>query len=166
MGVEILDELDLGLLPDIDETSKRANYFLRKKFQHYLNLSGLHRNQLTSPALSFAPGSTNKNGIEISTINEIVDDINIVEPNRNSVSAIYKSMVNCTQTPESPHRSILIGTYVDNLTVAQLAIKNNLAERTINKKKKLALCEFADRLEYWKRVFGVAWLPDLRVFEK
>lgn len=156
----------LGPEPLLDETARNANSFLKKNFQHFLNLSGMHRNQLSSPQLSLAPGSTNAlNGVEKNMIDEVQDDINIAEPAKRAVSAIYRSMDNCTNTMQKPYRTILLGVYVEEKTIPELAIQTSLAERTVNKKKSLALYEFADRLTYWKRVFDCEFLPDLRAYK-
>ncbi len=157
--------LDLGLAPDPKKTAKNCNYFLKNDFERYLNLAGMHRNQLSSPQLSFAPGSTNHNGVENSVVNEAYDDITKAEPARRAVSAIYRAMDNCTDLPYKPYRTILLLTYVQGLKVGEIAIRTSLAERTINKKKINALCEFAERLEYWKKVYGCTF-RDLRYFEK
>lgn len=157
----------LGPEPLLDETARNANSFLKKNFQHYLNLSGMHRNQLSSPQLSLAPGSTNaQNGIEKSVIDEIQDRIDIAEPAQRAVSAVYKSMDNCTNTMQKPYRAILLGIYVQEKTIPELAIQTSLAERTVNKKKQFALYEFADRLTYWKKIFDCGFLPELRVYGK
>lgn len=161
-----MTNLDLGLEPIASETANKANIFLKKDFQHYLNLSGMHRNQLSSPRLSLAPGSTNAlNGIEKSLIDEIQDRIDIADPAQRAVSAIYKSMDNCTQTMLKPYRSILLGLYVEEKTIMEVAIETSLADSTIKKKKQPALCEFADRLIYWKKEFKCEFLPDLRVWQ-
>ena len=57
-------QMNLGLMPDKKLTAKKVKKFLVVDFQQYLDLAGMHRNQLTSPQLSLAPGSTNKNNIE------------------------------------------------------------------------------------------------------
>ena len=74
----------LGLQPNPRATARKVDKFLTTEFQRYLNLAGLHRNQLTSPQLSFAPGSTNKNGVEDNFIDDIYSKYNIkrVEANR------------------------------------------------------------------------------------
>lgn len=68
-------QINLGLQPNPRATARKVDKFLTTDFQRYLNLAGLHRNQLTSPQLSFAPGSTNKNGVEDNFIDEALDDI-------------------------------------------------------------------------------------------
>ena len=138
-------QIDLGLQPNLRATAKRVDKFLTINFQSYLNLAGLHRNQLTSPQLSFAPGSTNKNGVEKNFIDEAQDDID---------------------TALKPYRRILIGTYIDQLRIVDVAATVNLSTRSIDTKKINAQCEFADRWLYWKKYFGVNDLPDLRVFSQ
>ena len=157
----------LGPEPLLDETARNANSFLKKKFQHYLNLSGMHRNQLSSPQLSLAPGSTNAlNGIEKNMIDEAQDDIDIAEPARRAVSAIYRSMDNCTNTMQKPYRAILLGVYVEEKTIIEISLQTSLAESTVKRKKAEALSEFADRLIYWKKEFNCDFLPELRVWKK
>lgn len=75
-------QINLGLQPNPRATARKVDKFLTTDFQRYLNLAGLHRNQLTSPQLSFAPGSTNKNGVEDNFIDEALDDIKIADPAR------------------------------------------------------------------------------------
>lgn len=53
-------QIDLGLQPNLRATGKRVDKFLTVDFQRYLNLAGLHRNQLTSPQLSLRPGQQTK----------------------------------------------------------------------------------------------------------
>ena len=159
-------QIDLGLQPNPRATARNVDKFLTIDFQRYLNLAGLHRNQLTSPHLSFAPASTNRNGVEDNFINEALDDIKIADPARKVCAAIYKTMDNCTDTALKPYRRILIGTYIDQLRVVDVAATVSLSTRSIDNKKVNAQCEFADRLLYWKRYFEVGDLPDLRVFTK
>lgn len=159
-------QIDLGLQPNLRATAKRVDKFLTNNFQSYLNLAGLHRNQLTSPQLSFAPGSTNKNSVEKNFIDEAQDDIDIADPARKVCAAIYRTMDNCTDTALKPYRRILIGTYIDQLRIVDVAATVNLSTRSIDTKKINAQCEFADRWLYWKRYFGVDDLPDLRVFSQ
>lgn len=156
----------LGPEPVFDKTTRNADLFLKKKFQHYLNLSGMHRNQLSSPQLSLAPGSKNAiNGIEKSVIEEVQDQIDIAEPAKRAVSAIYRSMDNCTDTMQKPYRGILLGVYVEEKTIPEIAIKTSLAESTVKRKKAEALFEFADRLVFWKNEFGCNFIPELRVWK-
>ena len=159
-------QIDLGLQPNPRATARNVDKFLTIDFQRYLNLAGLHRNQLTSPQLSFAPASTNRNGVEDNFINEVLDDIKIADPARKVCAAIYKTMDNCTDTALKPYRRILIGTYIDQLRVVDVAATVSLSTRSIDNKKINAQCEFADRLLYWKRYFEVGDLPDLRVFSR
>ncbi len=154
---------DLGLIPDYYETARKAKQFLNHNFQHYLNLCGMHRNQLSSPQLSPAPGSTYQNGVEKSVIAEAQDDIDIAEPARRAVSAIYRSMDNCTDTMLKPYRRILLGTFIEGKTIPQLSLETHLSEKSISTKKNDALCEFADRLEFWKRVYKCPEIPNLIV---
>ena len=157
-------QINLGLQPNPRATARKVDKFLTTDFQRYLNLAGLHRNQLTSPQLSFAPGSTNKNGVEKNFIDEAQDDIDIADPARKVCAAIYKTMDNCTDTAFKPYRRILIGTYIDQLRIVDVAANVNLSTRSIDNKKINAQCEFADRWLYWKKYFDVEGLPDLRVF--
>lgn len=147
---------DLGLIPDYYETARTAKKFLNRNFQHYLNLCGMHRNQLKSPQLSFAPGSTYQNGVEKRTIADLQNQIDVTDPAKRVVSAIYRSMDNCTDTMLKPYRKILLGTYIEGKTISQLSIETHLSEKSISNKKASALCEFADRLEYWKRFYNCA----------
>lgn len=157
-------QIDLGLQPNLRASAKRVDKFLTSNFQTYLNLAGLHRNQLTSPQLSFAPGSTNNNGVERKFIDETQDDIDIADPARKVCAAIYRTMDNCTDTALKPYRRILMGTYIDQLRIVDVAARVNLSTRSIDNKKINAQCEFADRWLHWKRYFNVDDLPDLRVF--
>lgn len=159
-------QIDLGLQPNLRATARNVDKFLTIDFQRYLNLAGLHRNQLTSPQLSFAPVSTNRNSVEDNFINEVLDDIKIADPARLVCAAIYKTIDNCTDTALKPYRRILIGTYIDQLRVVDVAATVSLSTRSIDNKKINAQCEFADRLLYWKKYFEVGDLPDLRVFTK
>ena len=159
-------QIDLGLQPNLRATARNVDKFLTIDFQRYLNLAGLHRNQLTIPQLSFAPASTNRNGVEDNFINEVLDDIKIANPARQVCAAIYKTIDNCTDTALKPYRRILIGTYIDQLRVVDVAATVSLSTRSIDNKKINAQCEFADRLLYWKKYFEVGDLPDLRVFSR
>lgn len=157
-------QINLGLQPNPRATARKVDKFLTTDFQRYLNLAGLHRNQLTSPQLSFAPASTNKNGVEDNFIDEALNDIKIADPARRVCAAIYKTMDNCTDTALKPYRRILIGTYVDQLRIVDVAATVSLSTRSIDNKKINAQCEFADRWLHWKKYFDVEGLPDLRVF--
>ena len=147
------------------KTKNNADYFLRKNFIHYVNLAGMNRNHLTSINFDNIPTKNNQNINEKIIINEVKDSIDIVDPAKKAVSAIYRTMDNCTSTPQNPFRTILLDIYVQNKTISQIAMKTNLSESTIGNKRKIALCEFAERFEFWKKEFNGTYLPTLIVYE-
>ena len=45
-------------------------------------------------------------------------------------------------------------------------MRTSLADSTVKRKKAKALCEFAERLIFWKKEFGCEFLPELRAWKK
>ncbi|MDA3765188.1 hypothetical protein PF625_13635, partial [Lacticaseibacillus rhamnosus] len=53
--------------------------------------------------------------------------------------------------------------YLNGMPGFKIAQKIGYSDRQFANKKRLALCEFADRFEYWKQVFKVQDQPCLQV---
>ncbi|MCT7775430.1 MAG: hypothetical protein N4R63_03610 [Lactobacillus iners] len=94
--------------------------------------------------------------MEKRVVADLQTQMDVTDPAKRVVSAIYRSMDNCTDTMLKPYRKILLGTYIEGKTISQLSIETHLSEKSISNKKASALCEFADRLEYWKRFYNCA----------
>lgn len=159
-------QMNLGLMPDKKLTAKKVKKFLVVDFQQYLDLAGMHRNQLTSPQLSLAPGSTNKNNIENNFIEDTQRDIDIADPARIVCAAVYRTMEDCTDTEDKPYKRILIDTYIKKLRVFEVAANTSLSTSSVDKKKIDAQVQFANRWLHWADFYGLEDYPDFRVMKK
>ena len=145
---------------DSQKTAERVDRYLKHDFERYLRLSGKHRTDISSPSLSGMPGGgSNGNSQE----NKVIEGAYAAQV----VAAIAATIRNCSDYDErKPYKRILIGYYIKGLNNFKIAQEIGYSERQFDCKKRMALCEFADRFEYWKIVYQVQDQPCLQIMQR
>lgn len=152
-----MDDLDLEL--DSRLTARKADQYLKHDFERYLRLCGAHRADISSPSMSGMPSGTFANHQE----GKLVDGLYAASV----VDCIKHTIANCSDYDiRKPYKQILIDYYIRGLQNFKIAQKIGYSERQFDHKKQMALCEFADRFEYWKIVYHVQDQPCLQVMQK
>lgn len=126
---------------DIDATADNVNNLLKNKLPRLALRCGCGLTDLSSPALSLAPGHTGKtDGQE----RMIVSSIEITKV----VDAIHQTIFHCSTTS----KFILVENYLKYVPQEQIIMQLPY-ERSYYFKalKPIALNEFADRYDYWQR---------------
>lgn len=144
-----MDNLDQRL------TARKVNQYLKHDFERYLRQCGAHRADISSPSMSGMSSSTFGNRQEEKLLEGLYA--------ASVVDCIKHTIANCTDDDiRKPYKTILVDYYLKGMPGFKIAQKVGYSDRQFVKKKQLALCEFADRFEYWKRVFKVQDQPCLQ----
>lgn len=147
-----MDNLEL----DQRLTARKVDQYLKHDFERYLRESGAHRTDISSPSMSGMPGGTIANQQEDKVL-EGLYAASVVE-------CIKHTIANCSDYDiRKPYKIILVDYYLKGMQGFKIAQKIGYSDRQFANKKRLALCEFADRFEYWKLVFKVQDQPCLQV---
>lgn len=148
---------DLGLQIDVKATCRKVDRYLKHDLEHYLRESGRHRTDISSPALSGMPSGSKDNVLERKIVAGAYASL--------VVDAVMATIANCDNDADfrRPNRTILTNYYFKGMTNWQVAQAIGYSERRYDQKKALALCEFADRFEYFKKVYHVEDQPKLQV---
>ena len=135
-------------LYDKKKTSAAAANFLHNDFWHYMNLGGIHPNQLSSPRLDLAPGGhSNTNTTEKALIGTMSE----AERAQWVAQTILLAINECTDFNNRKHKSLIRDFYLEDLTNEEVKIRLNFSEYQVRREKPKALIEFSERLEYWKK---------------
>lgn len=124
---------------DDEQTAKNVSEFF-KNFKRISRMAGEDPSALKSPVISDMPvshGGGNYNE------DKLVDHANATDLAPKIMNDVKKALSHVSETS----RSIIIGSYVDDLTNATIAQRLGYSERRIIDLKKVALNEFADSLE-------------------
>lgn len=141
-----------------NKTTQNVRDFFDNEFQTYLNRSGLHRYDLSSPQIDPTGVTAHGGNSQETKMMQIFDY-------QAKCAAIYKAIEDCTENKKwhKWHRSILHNRYIDELEDWQIAQRLGISSSRYRAIKSNALCEFADRLPVWAYRCGTR-LPDLRVY--
>ena len=146
----------LGLEIDLRLTARKADQYLKHDFERYLRLCGAHRTDISSPSMSGMPSGSFANHEE----EKLVDGLYAACV----VDCVQATIANCQNSDlRKPYQTILIDYYLKGMQGYKVAQRIGYSDRQFATKKQLALCEFADRFEYWKRVYKVQDQPCLQV---
>ena len=143
---------------DITKTAQNVKDFFEHDFDHYLNLSGKHRSDLSSPQMDIT-GITAHNGVnhqdESMAVNIDAD---------NCVLAVDHTISSCSNSGDKPYGTILYLSYIKN--ISNYAIAQRLGYQTTRyyELKNRALVEFAERMELYRKRDHTS-IEDLRIFE-
>ncbi len=147
-----MDNLEL----DQRLTARKVDQYLKHDFERYLRESGAHRTDISSPSMSGMPGGTIANHQE----DKVLEGLYAASV----VDCIKHTIANCTDGDiRKPYKIILVDYYLKGMQGFKIAQKIDYSDRQFANKKRLALCEFAERFEYWKQVFKVQDQPCLQV---
>ena len=147
-----MDNLEL----DPQLTARKADQYLKHDFERYLRLCGAHRADISSPIMSGMPSGTIANHEEEKLIEGLYA--------ASVVDCIKHTIANCSDCDiRKPYKIILVDCYLNGMQGFKIAQKIGYSDRQFANKKRMALCEFADRFEYWKIVFKVQDQPCLRM---
>lgn len=143
------EELDQRL------TARKVDQYLKNDFERYLRQCGAHRTDISSPSMSGMPSGTIANHQE----EKLVEGLYAASV----VACIKSTIANCADCNRKPYKIILVDYYLKSIQGVKIAQRVGYSYRQFETKKQLALCEFADRFEYWKEVFKVQDQPCLQV---
>lgn len=145
-----MDNLDQRL------TARRVDQYLKHDFERYLRKCGAHRTDINSPSMSGMPSGTFGNHQEEKLLESLYA--------ASVVDCIKHTIANCADGDvRKPYKIILVDYYIKGMQGFKIAQIIGYSDRQFANKKRLALCEFADRFEYWKQVFKVQDQPCLQV---
>lgn len=135
-------------------TARRVDQYLKNDFERYLRQCGSHRTDISSPSMSGISGTIANHQEE-----KLVEGLYAASV----VKCIKYTIANCENCNRQPYKSILLDYYINGMQGVKIAQRVGYSYRQFETKKQLALCEFADRFEYWKQVFKVQDQPCLQV---
>lgn len=136
-------------------TARKVDQYLKHDFERYLRECGAHRTDISSPSMSGMPSGTIANHQE----EKLVEGLYAASV----VDCIKHTIANCADGNRQPYKIILVDYYLKGVQGVRIAPIVGYSYRQFATKKQLALCEFADRFEYWKQVFKVQDQPCLQV---
>lgn len=147
-----MDNLEL----DQRLTARKVDQYLKHDFERYLRQCGAHRADISSPSMSGMPSGSFTNHQE----EKLVEGLYAASV----VDCIKHTIANCADGDiRKPYKIILVDYYLKGMQGFKIAQKIGYSDRQFANKKRMALCEFADRFEYWKLVFKVQDQPCLQV---
>lgn len=136
------------------KTASTVNDFLNNELLDYLANAGMHRTDISSPQL-------NATGSNHSSSNSAEEKMLKIFDYQNKCWAIGSTINNCSETS----RKILKASVINATSDIQQISALNYSDRTFYRKKQEALCEFAQRLQYWAYRYDTN-ISDLRIFKK
>lgn len=146
---------DLELDPRL--TARKADQYLKHEFERYLRLCGARRTDISSPSMSGMPSSGAFANHQEEKLVEGLYASCVVE-------CVRATIANCSDFDiRRPYKIILVDYYLKGMNGFKIAQKIGYSDRQFATKKQMALCEFADRFEYWKNVYKVQDQPRLQV---
>lgn len=147
--------IEILLFKDLDttETCTKVKQFLGKQLERLVLMSGHRLIDISSPALSPAPGHTSGNHNEDALIDGI--DAEAI------VMAVHETIHHC---PE-PSRTILLEKYIEHKPSFVVSHDIYLGHSRFADLLNHALLEFADGFDYWQRQFDCKPLNDLHVYK-
>lgn len=144
-----MDNLDQRL------TARKVDQYLKNDFERYLRQCGAHRADISSPSMS---------GMHLPFTNHQEEKLLEGLYAASVVDCIKHTIANCADGDiRKPYKIILVDYYLKGMQGFKIAQKIGYSDRQFANKKRMALCEFADRFEYWKIVFKVQDQPCLQV---
>ena len=145
---------DLELDPRL--TARKVDQYLKHDFERYLRLCGAHRTDISSPSMSGIPSGTFTNSQEEKLVEGLYSSC--------VVDCVKATIANCSDYDiRKPYKIILVDYYLKGMPGFKIAQKIGYSDRQFATKKQMALCEFADRFEFWKKVFKIEDQPCLQV---
>lgn len=134
-------------------TASNVTDFLHNNLDELLANAGMHKADLSSPQLTGMGASHSLENSAESNMLKIFDC-------ENKCWAIGCAINNCDKTS----RQILQSSIIQELSDSQQISTLNYSDRTYYRKKQEALCEFANRLQFWAFKFDTH-IEDLRIYK-
>ncbi|MCH3989865.1 MAG: hypothetical protein LKF01_00225 [Lactobacillus sp.] len=143
------------LFRELDKTATcaAAKKFLGPELERLVLMSGHQLIDISSPALSPAPGHSSGNHNEDALIAGIDAD--------RIVMATHETIHHC---PE-PSKTILLDKYVKHLPNLVISQSIYLGHTRFNELLNRALLEFVDGFDYWQRRYDCQPITDLHVYK-
>lgn len=126
------------------ETVQKVKDFFDNDFDHYLNLAGEHRADISSPTMDIT-------GIATHGINHQDESMAINIDAANCVLAVDHTISSCSNSGEKPYGTILYLFYVKNMNNYLIAERLGYQMTRYYELKNRALMEFAERMELWRK---------------
>lgn len=147
---------------DEKKTADKVRKFLDKDFERYLVDSGQHRLDLRSPILDPTGVSAHgKNYQEEKMIRNLKAEF--------AVKTVADTIGNLTDTLHTkkpqPYKTIIYRSYILEMYDKQIYQGLHYSSTNYGLLKNKALCEFAERFEFWKVRDHATDLPDLRCWK-
>lgn len=140
------------------DTAQRVKDFFENDFDHYLNLAGAHRTDISSPTMDIT-------GISAHGINHQDASMAINIDAANCVLAVDHTISSCSNSGERPYGTILYYSYIKNLSNYVIAERLGYQMSRYYELKNRALVEFAERMELWRKRDNTS-INTLCVFEE
>lgn len=126
------------------ETAQAVKAFFEKDFDHYLNLAGAHRTDISSPTMDIT-------GIATHGLNSQDERMAVNIDAANCVTAVDHTISSCSNSGEKPYGTILYYSYIKNISNYVIAERLGYQMTRYYELKNRALVEFAERMELWRK---------------
>lgn len=139
------------------DTALKVKAFFENDFDHYLNLAGAHRADISSPTMDIT-------GIATHGLNSQDERMAVNIDAANCVTAVDHTISSCSNSGEKPYGTILYYSYIKNISNYVIAERLDYQMTRYYELKNEALVEFAERMELWRKR-DHASLKSLLVFD-
>ena len=129
---------------DRRKTLDTTRKFFNNDLDHLCRSAGIRKNDLELPF--FPPVVPNER-------ESIYKEIKIV----------YLTLKSCEVDNRQPSKQILIDRYINGLAIHEVALKIGFSESATKRKVNVALLEFAERIETFKKAYEVTSFPSLLI---
>ena len=126
------------------DTALKVKAFFEKDFDHYLNLAGAHRTDISSPTIDIT-------GIASHGLNTQDERMAVNIDAANCVTAVDHTISSCSNSGEKPYGTILYYSYIKNISNYVIAERLDYQMTRYYELKNEALVEFAERMELWRK---------------
>lgn len=126
------------------DTAQKVKAFFENDFDHYLNLAGAHRTDISSPTMDIT-------GIATHGVNNQDERMAINIDAANCVTAVDHTISSCSNSGEKPYGTILYYSYIKNYSNYVIAKRLGYQMSRYYELKNRALIEFAERMELWRK---------------
>lgn len=126
------------------DTALNVKTFFENDFDHYLNLAGAHRADISSPTMDIT-------GIATHGLNSQDERMAVNIDAANCVTAVDHTISSCSNSGEKPYGTILYYSYIKNISNYVIAERLGYQMTRYYELKNRALVEFAERMELWRK---------------
>lgn len=126
------------------DTALKVKAFFENDLDHYLNLAGAHRADISSPTMDIT-------GIATHGLNSQDERMAVNIDAANCVTAVDHTISSCSNSGEKPYGTILYYSYIKNISNYVIAERLGYQMTRYYELKNRALVEFAERMELWRK---------------